>query len=145
MSGAPALYCAYGSNLWHAQMALRCPGATLAGVLPLPGWRLALRRYALVERDAAARCPVALWRVTPAHMEALDRFEGHPGFCRRDRVALPAPVEGAAEARIHHEVSPRDGPPPGEHVARLRAGHADCGLDPAPLETALARWAARAA
>ena len=29
--GGGDLYCAYGSNLWHAQMALRCPGATLAG------------------------------------------------------------------------------------------------------------------
>ena len=134
------LYCAYGSNLWHAQMAARCPGAVLAATLHLPGWRLALRRYALVEADPVAACPVALWRVTEAHMAALDRFEGHPGVYRRGRVTLPAPVEGEAEAWIYHEVSSRQGPPPAEYVERLRAGYADCGFDPAPLDAALAPW-----
>ena len=37
------LYLAYGSNLWHAQMQGRCPGATVAGALLLPGWRLQVR------------------------------------------------------------------------------------------------------
>ncbi len=137
MSG---LYIAYGSNLWHAQMARRCPGATLAGTLLLPGWRLVLRRYALVVPDPMAQCPVALWRVTPEHMRALDRFEGHPHAYRRDRLRLPAPVNGEEEAWIYHDVSERAGPPPEEYRTRLRDGYRDCGFDPACLDAALAPW-----
>ncbi len=136
------LYLAYGSNLWHAQMQARCPGATLAATLLLPGWRLVLQQYAGVEREAGALCPVALWRVTPAHLEALDRFEGHPIAYRRDRLALPAPVDGETEAWIYHDVSGRPGPPPDEYRLRLAKGYSDCGFDPAPLHAALAPWGA---
>ncbi|MBX9700216.1 MAG: gamma-glutamylcyclotransferase [Acetobacteraceae bacterium] len=132
-----SLYLAYGSNLWHAQMAARCPGATLVATLSLPGWRLVVRKYALVVADPGARCPVALWRVTPEHMDALDRFEGHPDWYRRDRITLPGPVQDEAMAWIYHDVSDRPGPPPDEYVARLRHGYQDCGFDPAVLEAAL--------
>lgn len=135
-----SLYLAYGSNLWHAQMRARCPGATLAATLLLPGWRLVVRKYALVAPEAGARCPVALWRVTEEHMAALDRFEGHPVHYRRDRLVLPAPVDGQAEAWIYHDVSDRPGPPPDEYRTRLLNGYRDCGFDPAPLHAALAGW-----
>ena len=46
----PLPHAAYGSNLWHAQMADRCPGAEVLGAVVLPGWRLVLRKYALVEQ-----------------------------------------------------------------------------------------------
>ena len=132
-----ALYAAYGSNLWHAQMARRCPGAAVAGALRLPGWRLVLRRFALVRPDPGAACPVGLWRVTPEHLAALDRWEG-PHCYERRLLALPEPVAGMAEAWVYHEILHRPGPPAAEYVARLRAGYADFGFDPAPLEAALA-------
>lgn len=73
------LYAAYGSNLSYAPMADRCPGATVAGGLTLSGWRLVVRRLALVAPEATAGCSIGLWRVTRAHLAALDRFEGpHP-------------------------------------------------------------------
>jgi len=131
------LYAAYGSNLWHAQMAARCPGATVAGATLLPGWRLVLRRFALLVPDPAAACPVGLWRVTPAQLQALDRFEG-PHCYRRQRVPLPAPVDGQGEAWIYLEILDRPGPPAADYVRRLRAGYADFGFDPAPLDAALA-------
>ncbi|MBV1795588.1 gamma-glutamylcyclotransferase family protein [Siccirubricoccus sp. G192] len=134
---APSLYAAYGSNLWYAQMARRCPGATVAGQALLPGWRLVLRRFALVEPDPAAACPIGLWHVTPGHLAALDRYEG-PHCYRRDRLALPAPVAGLGEAWIYHEIIDRPGPPAAEYIRRLRDGYRDFGFDPAPLEAALA-------
>jgi gamma-glutamylcyclotransferase len=133
----PILYAAYGSNLLHAQMALRCPGARVAGAALLRGWRLVLRRFALVEPDPAAACPVGLWQVTECHLAALDRFEG-PHCYRRDLLPLPEPVAGARAAWIYHEILHRPGPPPAEYIGRLRAGYADFGFDPAPLEAALA-------
>lgn len=128
------LYAAYGSNLWHAQMAARCPGATVAGALLLPGWRLAVRRFALVEPDPAAACPVGLWQVTRAHLRALDRYEGPHTYARR-LVSLP----DGRQAWIYLELVHRPGPPAAEYVERLRCGYADFGFDPAPLDAALAR------
>lgn len=109
----------------------------VAGALDLPGWRLVLRRFARIEPDPAAACPVGLWRIAPDHLAALDRFEGHPATYRRQRIALPAPLAGLAEAWIYLEVVDRPGPPSADYVARLRAGYAEFGFDPAPLEAAL--------
>ena len=127
------LYAAYGSNLWHEQMQARCPGATVAGQLLLPGWRLVLRKFALVEADPAAACPIGLWRVTPEHLASLDRFEG-PHTYARSTLGLP----GFGPAWIYHEIQWRPGPPAAEYVGRLRRGYRDFGFDPAPLEAAIA-------
>ena len=127
------LYAAYGSNLWHAQMQLRCPGATVDAAFLLPGWRLAVRKFALVEPDPLATCPVGLWRVTPAHLESLDRYEGPHTYARR-QIGLP----DGRRAWIYLELVHRPGPPAPEYVQRLQRGYADFGFDPAPLEAALA-------
>ena len=127
------LYAAYGSNLWHAQMQLRCPGASVAGALQLRGWRLAVRRFALVEPDPAAICPIGLWRVTAEHLAALDRYEGPHTYARRE-IELP----DGRRAWIYLELVHRPGPPAPDYVRRLRHGYADFGFDPAPLEAALA-------
>ncbi len=129
----PELYAAYGSNLSHAQMQARCPGATVAGALLLPGWRLVLRKFALIEPGSASACPIGLWQVTEEHMASLDRYEG-PHTYERARLALP----GGGEAWVYHEIAFRPGPPSAEYVARLRQGYRDFGFDPAPLEAALA-------
>ena len=109
------LYAAYGSNLWHAQMQLRCPGASVAGALQLRGWRLAVRRFALVEPDPAAICPIGLWRVTAEHLAALDRYEGPHTYARRE-IELP----DGRRAWIYLELVHRPGPPAPDYVRRLR-------------------------
>jgi gamma-glutamylcyclotransferase len=129
-----ALYAAYGSNLSHAQMQRRCPGAGIAGQFPLPGWRLVLHRFARLEPDPAAHCPIGLWRITPRHLAALDRAEGHPVIYRRELLAVP----GGGTAWIYHERVYRPGPPSAAYVARLHEGYADFGFDPAPLQAAIA-------
>lgn len=129
------LYAAYGSNLSARQMQRRCPGATIAGHCLLPGWRLVLRRYARLEADPTALCPIGLWRITPAHLASLDRAEGTPHIYRRSLEATPL-----GPAWIYHEVVDRPGPPGAAYVAVIRAGYAEFGFDPAPLRTALAEW-----
>lgn len=128
-----ALYAAYGSNLDHARMQARCPGAVPAGGLLLPGWRLVVRKYALILPDPAAACPVGLWRVTAAHLASLDRFEGHPVTYLRETIALP----DGRSAWIYHERRDRPGPPAPEYVAHLRQGYRDFGFDAARLAAAL--------
>lgn len=129
----PEPYAAYGSNLWHDQMRRRCPAARVAGGAMLQGWRLVLRKFALIERDAAAACPVGLWQVTEACMESLDRHEG-PHTYRRRFVTLP----DGRRAVAYVEIRPRRGPPATEYVQRLRDGYRDFGFDHAVLEAAIA-------
>jgi gamma-glutamylcyclotransferase (GGCT)/AIG2-like uncharacterized protein YtfP len=129
----PLPYAAYGSNLWHAQMAERCPGAEVAGALILPGWQLVLRKFALVEEAPGASVPIGLWRVTEAHLRTLDIKEGLHTYARR-RIALP----DGSEAWIYHEILRREGPPAAEYVERLQRGHRDFGFDASPLEAAVA-------
>ncbi|MCS6932292.1 MAG: gamma-glutamylcyclotransferase [Acetobacteraceae bacterium] len=132
------LYAAYGSNLLAAQMAARCPGALRAGSLLLPGFRLVMNRFASAVPDASARLPVGLWRVTEAHLAALDRFEGPHAYERR---SVPLPEGG--EAWIYLEIAHRPPPPAPDYVARCRAGTLEFGLPTAALEAALAAigWA----
>jgi gamma-glutamylcyclotransferase (GGCT)/AIG2-like uncharacterized protein YtfP len=129
----PLPYAAYGSNLWHAQMAERCPGAEVAGALILPGWQLVLRKFALVEEAPGASVPIGLWRVTEAHLRTLDIKEGLHTYARR-RIALP----DGSEAWIYHEILRREGPPAAEYVERLQRGYRDFGFDASSLEAAVA-------
>ncbi len=113
-------------------MRRRCPAAEVAGSLLLPGWRLVLRKFALIERDAEAACPVGLWRVTAEDLAALDRYEG-PHTYSRTMIALP----DGGRAWTYEEIVHRPGPPAAEYVQRLRDGYRDFGFDAAPLEAAI--------
>jgi hypothetical protein len=128
----PELYAAYGSNLSHDQMRRRGPDARVAGSLVLAGWRLVVRKYALIERDDAASCPVGLWQVTAACLESLDRYEGPRAY---RRVQVPLPDGGVA--CTYTEIRIRPGPPAVEYVQRLRRGYADFGFDTAVLDAAI--------
>lgn len=131
----PRLYAAYGSNLDHARMRQRCAGARPVGVAILPGWRLAVNRYASILDIAVASVPVGLWRITPDHLRALDLAEGVAIGCyERIRVALP----DGEEAWTYVERMHRPGPPEGWYVAHLRQGYRDFDLDASPLDAALA-------
>jgi hypothetical protein len=128
----PQPYAAYGSNLWHDQMRRRCPDARVAGDAVLEGWRLVLRKFALIERDATATCPVGLWWVTERDLVSLDRWEG-PFTYARTQLTLP----GGAVAWTYEEIRRRPGPPAAEYVQRLRDGYRDFGFDRAVLEAAI--------
>jgi len=132
------LYAAYGSNLSHAQMRLRCPGARPVEGLILPGWQLLVRRFADIAPHAASDCPIGLWQVSRHHVAALDRHEGHPFAYRRQALALP----DGRTAIVYLERDHRPGPPRDDYVARLRAGYRDFGFDLTYLEAALRRPAA---
>lgn len=131
------LYAAYGSNLDHARMLGRCPGATPLGAALLPGWRLAVNRFATIERDGAAAVPIGLWRITEQHRRALDIAEG---VALRIYRAVMLDIEGHGPALTYVEQRLRPGPPSDAYVAHLRQGYADFALDGAALDEALARW-----
>ncbi len=105
---------------------------TVAGSVVLPGWRLVLRKYALIQRDPAAQCPIGLWRITQADLEALDVFEGARTYAR-----IKVPLPDGSMAWTYEEIRIRPGPPASEYVQRLRRGYADFAFETAPLDLAI--------
>lgn len=77
------VYIAYGSNMNHDQMHVRCPEAQYIGSGMLKDHRLVFRNVADVEYDTASKTPVALWAVTYNCRRSLDRYEGAPRLYTR--------------------------------------------------------------
>lgn len=87
------IYIAYGSNMSEAQMAQRCPDATLAGTGRVNGYELLFKGsltgcYATIEKKADAFVPVVLWRISAADERRLDAYEGFPRFYYKRDVAV---------------------------------------------------------
>ncbi|WP_367180998.1 DUF4314 domain-containing protein [uncultured Mitsuokella sp.] len=87
------IYIAYGSNMSEAQMAQRCPDATLIGTGRVDGYELLFKGsltgcYATIERKAGAFVPVVLWRISAADERRLDAYEGFPRFYYKRDVAV---------------------------------------------------------
>ena len=100
-------YIAYGSNMCQAQMAQRCPGATLLGVASLPG------RCFVINRDGFATLVAApdghayglVWTLTEADERSLDVYEGvAEGAYRKEAVMLAE--HGAALIYIAADATP---------------------------------------
>jgi len=79
-------YIAYGSNMIEEQMAYRCPDARLIGVGYLPGYQLEFYLHATVERSQIkdAHVPVAVWEISAADEQRLDRYEGYPSYYTKE-------------------------------------------------------------
>jgi hypothetical protein len=77
------LYAAYGSNLDPAVMVRRCPHSPFRGTGWLMGWRLTFAgeeagwdgAMATIVEDPASQVFVALYDVSPADQDELDRWE----------------------------------------------------------------------
>ena len=82
------LYFSYGSNSNIEQMSIRCPNAELIGAATLKGWRLAERTHADIHEDGRCKVHGVLWKITPACLRALDRFEGYPNYYTRSGVQV---------------------------------------------------------
>lgn len=108
-----ALYAAYGSNLDPERMAVRAPHSPLQGSGWLPGWRLtfggedvswegALGTVVEAREDEGDhQVYVALYDLTPADEESLDKWEGLDiGLFRKIRVRVQT-LDGEVPAWIY--------------------------------------------
>ena len=116
MIGKKKYYIAYGSNLNTYQMSLRCPGAKPVGTAEIKDYRLLFKgsmtgAYLTIEPSKGHSVPVAVWAVSAAHEEALDRYEGFPSFYYKKEMRLNAASRDAAgrrqnrnahRLRLHH-------------------------------------------
>jgi cation transport regulator ChaC len=136
-TGVP-LYFAYGSNMSRAQMAERCPGAEALGPARLTGYALAFDRFskrwdgyvADIVPHAGAETWGVLWRVTAAHLESLDRFEGvSSGAYRRTAVEAETPAGERHTAVAYQVVEPAaPGLPSVAYAATMARGASEHGL-----------------
>lgn len=100
-------YIAYGSNLNIRQMQMRCPQARIIGISEIEDYELLFKgsktgSYLTIEPKADSRVPVAVWAVTEADEEALDRYEGFPDFYHKAEMWLPITGIKTGKVRIRN-------------------------------------------
>lgn len=91
---------AYGSNMNHRQMAMRCPGARVVCVARLRNHRLTFAGTSPRWGGGVATiCPARrsnvhgiIWELNEADLMRLDAFEGYPFVY--DRTAVKVDVDG---------------------------------------------------
>lgn len=139
------LYAAYGSNLNHEQMAMRCPKAKFVGSGQVPGIRLVFRNVADVETDPLSDVLVGLWRVSKDCLRALDRYEGYPSLYDRTIVDVNASSGQVAEAWIYFMNASNYSLPQKQYYRAIQQGYKDCNLDVQKLVYAVNKtfWLAR--
>ena len=96
-------YIAYGSNLNIEQMRFRCPDARVIGTANLDGWELLFKgsktgSYLTVEPKTGSTVPVAVWEVSEADEQNLDRYEGFPAFYYKKEMNLT--IKGIKTGRL---------------------------------------------
>ena len=133
-------YIAYGSNLNIAQMRFRCPDARIIGTAFLNGWELLFKgsktgAYLTIEKKKGSTVPVAVWEVSEADEERLDRYEGFPAFYYKKEMDLT--FEGIRTGKqrkrpvfvyIMHEDS-SIGEPSSDYLLTCVTGYKNFGFD----------------
>ena len=136
------IYLAYGSNMNIDQMKYRCPKAKLMGKDVLDGWRLMFRRkrrpVATIEREAGCSVPVVLWEITDSCEDSLDMYEGYPTLYTKVDIALM--FDGKMVTTMAYVMTPgRElGEPHDDYYQTILEGYRDNGIDPKPLDEAVA-------
>ena len=111
-------YIAYGSNMVQEQMAYRCPDARLVGMGYLHDTRLEFYLHATVEcsqikggiNSTPTRVPVAVWEISEADEQRLDRYEGYPSYYIKEermvRMTDGSEIRGMIYLMNHKRVAP---------------------------------------
>ena len=105
-------YIAYGSNMAANQMAHRCPDARLIGTGYIENAQLEFYLHATVKRSRikSDRVPVAVWEISEADEQNLDRYEGFPNYYIKDTWPVTMTggyqIEGMIYLMKHIRISP---------------------------------------
>ena len=84
------LYFAYGSNLNHEQMQLRCKDAEYIKNIFLESYKLSFcavsRDYGVanVVKKSGSKVPGGLWKISEEDEEVLDDYEGYPNLYSKE-------------------------------------------------------------
>ncbi len=122
---------AYGSNMYRPQMEERCPGAVVAGVGRVPGFRFRInsRGVATIVPEGGSLIFGVLWELNEENEKRLDGFEGVRNGNYRKEILTVELLEGGdvrAMAYIDEIIEP--GPPRVGYLEKILMGAEDFGL-----------------
>ena len=124
------IYIAYGSNMNTDQMAHRCPDAKLLGTGKLLGYRLSFYVHATVERSRTkgSYVPVAVWEITQADEERLDRYEGFPNYYTKEERPIQMIKGTRVKGIVYIMKLKRCGLPTGQYYHGILSAYHELGL-----------------
>ena len=136
------LYIAYGSNLNLAQMAARCPSASVYAKGVLNNWELVFRgakrnSHATIERKSGSTVPVLVWEIQPIDEYRLDIYEGYPCYYFKKNIMVD--IEGRKKKAMVYIMDEQQlpGRPSASYVETIRQGYTDNDMDISILEKSL--------
>lgn len=137
-------YVAYGSNMNTQQMKYRCPDAKLLGTGYIHGAQLEFYLHATVvpARNADTRVPVAVWEISPADEQKLDRYEGFPRYYLKATCMVDMGGGQRIKGMLYVMNDIRILPPDPWYYNSIREAYVDLGLNadiPKVLQPALMR------
>lgn len=128
------LYIAYGSNLNLAQMAARCPSASIYAAGLLNNWELIYRgtqtnSHATIRRKKGSIVPVLVWEIQPRDEARLDLYEGYPRYYFKQNVMVD--INGKKKKAMVYIMDKRQlpGRPSRQYIHTIRQGYLDNDFD----------------
>lgn len=115
-------YFAYGANMDPLHMAQRCPEAVPLGRAELPDHVIGIAAggFGTMRAAAGGRVVGVLWDLSPAHLAALDEFEGvAEGFYHRDSARVHTADGEVVEAMIYRPSDDAPGSPAPGYLERI--------------------------
>ena len=136
------LYIAYGSNLNPAQMAARCPSASVYAKGVLNNWSLVYRgtktnSHATIIRKQGSTVPVLVWDIQPDDEKRLDVYEGYPRYYFKQNVMVD--IDGRKKKAMVYIMDERQlpGRPSANYIDTIRQGYIDNDMDISIFEESL--------
>ena len=136
------LYIAYGSNLNLAQMAARCPSASIYAAGLLNNWELIYRgtqtnSHATIRRKKGSFVPVLVWKIQPRDEARLDIYEGYPRYYFKQNVMVD--INGKKKKAMVYIMDERQlpGRPSLQYIRTIRKGYLDNSFDMGYFEESL--------
>lgn len=138
------LYVAYGSNLNLAQMATRCPTATIYATGILQNWEIIYRgepdnSYATIRKKEGSDVPVLVWTLQDSDEQELDIYENFPTLYEKEMITVDSngtKIEGMIYIMNQNE---KAGKPSITYIETIRQGYIDNSFDLDSFEKTLER------
>lgn len=134
-------YFAYGSNMNHDHMKMRCPRSKYVGTYTLEGYELIFRGVADVQPDPDKSVTGALFQITQDCERALDIYEGYPHlYTKKYHWQFHGSEDKYVDDKImfYSMVDKHVVYPPNEgYLSTIVGGYQDCELSTDPLQAAV--------
>ena len=136
------LYIAYGSNLNLAQMAARCPSASIYAAGLLNNWELVYgghkaNSHATIIRKQGSTVPVLVWEIQPADEYRLDIYEGYPHYYFKKYIMVSIAGQKKESYGLYHGRKTTPGRPSALYIKTILQGYVDNNMDISILKKSL--------